>query len=148
MLWWYGIGLLIGVLRLLIAMLPAGNAIRSLGAIVLPVAILLSLILAGRAAKQATLRPSLQAARVGVCYAVPSGLAKVLFPATPAQVASALQKLHLTSAQRQLVQQRAASAATHWENFLAVIVVYVVLGLLLGWIGSLFGRGADESRAV
>ena len=152
MLRWYGIGLLLWVLRLLSALLPAGNAVRALGHVVLPLAILLTLILAGRAAKKAMQQPSVQGLLVAVCYGVPSGLVKVLFPATPAQVAAALQKLqqqvHLTSAQLHLAQQRADSAASHWEGFVIVVILYVLLGLLFGWLGSLFGRGGEESRAV
>ena len=152
MLRWYGIGLLLGVLRLLVSALPAGNALRSGVAIVLLVAILVWLVLTGRAAKLAGLGAPLQALLVGVCYGVPAGLAKVFFPATPAQVAAALQKVqvkvHLTTAQLKLAQQHMESAAAHWEGFVTVIVVYGVLGLLLGWIGSLLGRGTEESRAV
>lgn len=153
MLRWYAIGLLIGVVQLLVTgIVPSGNAIRSVASIVLGLAMLLSLVLAGRAARQASLRPSWQGALVGVCYGVPAGLASVLFPLTPAQVAASLQKaqqrLHLTSAQLQVAQQHADSAAAHWESFVTGIVVSVLLGLLLGWIGSLFGRGAEEYRAV
>ncbi len=101
---------------------------------------------------RASLRPSAQAAAVGFCYGVPAGLVQVLFPPTPAQVAAALQKLqqkaHLTSAQLQLAQQRADAASAHWEGFVFAIVAYVLLGLLLGWIGSLLAGGAEDSRAV
>ena len=150
--WWYAIGLLLGVLRLLAATLPAAAAMRSAASIVLVVAAWLALIVAGRAAKRASLRPSAQAAAVGFCYGVPAGLVQVLFPPTPAQVAAALQKLqqkaHLTSAQLQLAQQRADAASAHWEGFVFAIVAYVLLGLLLGWIGSLLAGGAEDSRAV
>ena len=69
---WYLIGLVLGVWRLLAGLAPAGHAV---GAAVLPVGLLLLLVLA---AKRATIRPSLQAAFVALCYVVPAGLVKVL----------------------------------------------------------------------
>ncbi len=153
MLPWYAIGLLIGAVRLVVGgILPAGSAGLLVPSIVLALAMVLLLVWAGWTARRSKLRPSWQAALVGVWYGVPAGLTNVLFPLTPAQVAARLAKaqprLHLTAAQLQLAQQGADSVASHWEGFAETIILYALLGLLLGWLGALFAPGTPGSRAV
>lgn len=146
MLWWYALGLAIGVLRLAtVATVPPDTPLRSTSTIVLIVAIVLTVGLAGWAAQRAGLRGSQHGALVGLWYAMPAGLADVLFPLTPAQVAvnfqKVQQKLHLTAAQVHLDEQTVERASTHWESFVAAMVVYAVLGFVLGSLGSLFAGG-------
>ena len=145
---WYLAGLVVGVLNLAVgATLPPGAAPRAVLSVLLAVAALVVFALAGRAASQAGLRPSWQAALVGLGYAVPTGLVTVLFPPTSAQLAALLRKKHATAFAIQAAQH-ANTAAIHWVGFVFSVVVFAGLGLILGWLGSRFARGSEAFSAV
>ncbi len=145
---WYAAALLLGGLNLAAgATLPVGSPLRSFLGILLFLSIAAVLVLAGREARRAALRPSWQGALAGICYAVPSGLVAVLFPPTLAELTAELRRSHATSYQLQAAALSDTPAA-HWSGFMIGVVVFAVLGLVAGWVGSFFGRQRDESGAM
>jgi hypothetical protein len=139
---WDVAAVLLGAVNLVAAAtLPLGAPARVFLGFAIFLAILAVLILTGLDAARAGLRPSWQAALAAVGYAVPSGLSAVLFPPTLAEVRAELRRAHATPYQLQTAALANTSAA-HWSGLVIGVVVFATLGLVAGWVGSLFaGRG-------
>lgn len=154
----YGIGIALGIVGLIVrvATRPLSPASTWFQAVVEVLAVVI-LVWTGYVAKRRGLRPSQQAAIVGLLYGFVAGLGDVLNPTTYGDELrflsareAALHHSILKMTRTQIVHDARlyTTAGAHWEAFFGSLLYGVVFGLLLGWVGSLFytGRAAGTAR--
>jgi hypothetical protein len=154
----YGLGMVLGVVGLIVrvATRPLSPASAWFSAVVDVLAVVI-LAWTGYVAKRRGLRPSQQAAVVGLLYGFIAGLGDVLNPTTYGDELrflsareAALHRSILKITRAQIVHDARlyTTAGTHWEAFFGSVLYGVVFGLLLGWVGSLFytGRASGSAR--
>jgi hypothetical protein len=163
--WWYplrrqyALGIVLGVVGLIvrIATVPLSPAATWFSALVEVLAVVV-LLWTGYTARRRGLRPSWQAAGVGLLYGVVSGAGAVLNPTTYSEElhfllarAQTLKSSVLKMTRAQMVHDARlyTTPSAHVEAFVGSLLYGVVFGLLLGWVGSLFfsGRAAPTPDA-
>lgn len=102
----------------------------------------------GWEARRTGRRPSLTGLYVGLFYGVPTAIYELIAPVNQAALMAAIHQQYPQYSGAQL--HRAAVVAAGAEHLAPIVVVIgaVLLGLLFGWVGSLFFRKPPADQAV
>ena len=144
----------LGVAAMLLTAIGGANAtlhgLVSIVIIILDVLALVAALFAGRAAKRSGGRPLWKGALVGAIYGFLSSIGIFFVTVTAAQIDQQLRRVG-TAVSSTVVAQEVAignSPIMHILEIVAALIVYGVLGLIVGLIGGATTRREGEKDAV
>lgn len=126
----------------------SGGSLSAAKAVVVDIVLLLLLglsALAGWEAKRVGRRPAVAGMYGMLVYSVPTAISTLVIPPPMAQIMAAIRA---REPNLNAVQVHAAATSFVHVGVLVDIVGFVLLGLLLGWIGSLFYHRPPDREPV